>query len=1760
MTEGVNADGFHGNVDSLANTGISSISDGVISSSPSVVVQRVDSDIPTWNLTAADALESKESHPYLDISTEPLLADDPLKQIDVLNTPPKQMDPAKNMLRDENPMLSGAINENSSDLLLGGDISLKFGLPSMFEGTGDGLNSGLLDDNILQDGSLEMKEASYVNYGDAVTGEDHQPESVKKWRGSPRKASEAHATKLDSGSDVERRVMRKSTLQQRERGPESTKSPSKQIKGKEGPAATAVKSQVSWESGNAPPRRTLKTYSKSDRAAAKMKKKQSSSDSEEELEERTLKQIQEEMRQKVKEAKQEIKLKDTDVKKHRHGSHPGKEPGPKQSVRKRRFSESDKYHKPENQTHQSEKKQSGNEKTNDHTNEKHPGQHEKHVKQDQHDSHKSHKHEIKRQCSVPNEPILFTPDIVMKSGKGETPEINSENQIKKIDDKRKSGDRRNEEKKTSHKDGGASNVSLTHSDDENDSDLGSENDPRKIWCICKQPHDDRHTRRQLSIASIKRSTNSTIFMICCDQCSEWYHGECVGVTKRQGKEMEQAKKNYTCPPCKDKDKTMNTHAESTPDKTDNSKDEDRKPDDETDTKRKRIKIFKKPLPQQYCIGSRCGKWAKENTVYCGNECLERHVKESLRMIEKDRERTHGVQTKADGQSGNKSVDVKLKADDRIAVIERHTGRMLAGISAPTVEHLFPWLIRHGSYEILRPGIQHRYAGMSQPAKEKEAHEKKRDERKERDHQREREERENGHRKERERRKEKEHRKEMENRLEKEHRKERKHRKEQEQELSKEPPRRRKRHSKPAAPPPPPSQSDVRHNVRKTLKEQMIGRARESRGIKLRSEEIEKVVNRIEHELFKLYQDTSSKYKAKYRTLMFNLKDVNNKGLFRRVLKGDISPSKLVGMTSEQMACKELFEWREREAKHTLEMQVKQAEEESRHIQLTKKTHKGEIEIEEDSLADLEAPLEKAKPEKAQPIGVMLTDTTEQHKTHLFDLNCKICTGKMAPPSDEPSASKKPKILAALSPTAKVPPVAGSGNDSVKSEDTESSSVFDSPKPSTSMDIVEASPMPESPVEAESPPASVDCISVWKGFVVMQNLAKFATVSYKVSGPTGNLMTDLPDTLHLCGRISFEQVYDYISKIRTSATKDICIIRFQAANEEEKVSYISMYSYFSSRRRCGVVGNNTKHVKDMYLIPLAGHAKIPSALLPFDGPGLDEFRPHMLLGVIIKQKRQRHSLPGQIESRHSQKHSKRRHSEETTKVIKRRFSDDSLESKSPPLSSVITECMLMEKEEDIKRKERKLQTELYITEQQSYDPIVRQFANIDPSSLVAPVTSSLEEAPYSPSQEYAAEAEEKPYDPSDDVLGEFSSDDEEDADNNDNDIADLSPTSKEFTAPVSTVTPKIVATPKAPVSKVSVPTVMNQNSNVSAQKLLDTVLGEVKQEKEVVPLTVDSNLSEQKQKLATLAKELEQAKKALLETQIQNLQADISRTTSTLASVASQALDKPCEKNSVVDIVKDDRGAKSIAASKIESEESAKTNTKTKSDATKIDVDNAATKTESADDDPAITIPGLGFDVSSSSSSFLSPTASFLSPQGMDSGKSSPLQEPVPEPALEPPPSGLTKHAEEVTKPAVKIPKAPEELPKAPEDLRKATEDFPRHHQERRTSSEDDSLPSFRRGSRERVHVHEQYDDRPSRFGRDYDKDERRPRRDSDRDHRDHNRGWERDRHWGGDDRHWQDGYDRGQGWGRGRGRGRGRGSGGGGFRSYDRWRQNHHRR
>ncbi|KAF2286909.1 hypothetical protein GH714_035244 [Hevea brasiliensis] len=105
-----------------------------------------------------------------------------------------------------------------------------------------------------------------------------------------------------------------------------------------------------------------------------------------------------------------------------------------------------------------------------------------------------------------------------------------------------------------------------------------------------------------------------------------------------------------------------------------------------------------------------------------------------------------------------------------------------------------------------------------------------------------------------------------------------------------------------------------------------------------------LATKIEAELYKLFGGVNKKYKEKGRSLLFNLKDRNNPELRERVMSGEIPPERLCSMTAEELASKELSQWRIAKAEELAQMVVLPDSDVDMR-RLVKKTHKGEFQVE-----------------------------------------------------------------------------------------------------------------------------------------------------------------------------------------------------------------------------------------------------------------------------------------------------------------------------------------------------------------------------------------------------------------------------------------------------------------------------------------------------------------------------------------------------------------------------------------------------------------------------------------------------------------------------------------------------------------------------------------------------------------------------------------------------------------------------------------------
>lgn len=552
----------------------------------------------------------------------------------------------------------------------------------------------------------------------------------------------------------------------------------------------------------------------------------------------------------------------------------------------------------------------------------------------------------------------------------------------------------------------------------------------------------------------------------------------------------------------------------------------------------------------------------------------------------------------------------------------------------------------------------------------------------------------------------------------------------------------------------PETEPIRVNIRKTLTELLSSRIKETEDLKLTDEEIADLAFNIELEMYKYFKDTGSKYKAKYRSLVFNIKDTKNLTLFRKIADRSLTPDAVVRLSPDEMASQELAEWREKETKHQLEM-IKKNELDmmAQAKSIVVKTHKGEQIIENDggidhvdpktpvqdivsalnnsenissTVDDLEKDKNKEDRLKVQMETKKSKNTDERRKKdkergrerdgtksknkdrrersrsrhrHSRDRSKtrdkskerKLGRNKESKRDKDRerekdkdrnkdrdkanrresrerdrqkekerhksnegrtrnrSGSRESKDVdkreedrkretekkKEISPPPVEKPIEDrlwrhiedeattntiDGNDSDVS-DREPSSTVTIKTP----DINDESERDKEQVMEKETSAKGSWQTVWRGFVNMVDVAKFFITAQEVSGNAKDLMDDLPDTVDVVGRISHETVWDYISKMKRSGSKEILVIRLTAANDEEKIPYITLYSYLNSRSRLGVVGNVSKNIKDFYIMPFSSQSTIPPVLMPLTGPGFEEHRPHLLLGIIVRNKKKRLSV-------------------------------------------------------------------------------------------------------------------------------------------------------------------------------------------------------------------------------------------------------------------------------------------------------------------------------------------------------------------------------------------------------------------------------------------------------------------------------------------------------------------------------------------------------
>lgn len=392
---------------------------------------------------------------------------------------------------------------------------------------------------------------------------------------------------------------------------------------------------------------------------------------------------------------------------------------------------------------------------------------------------------------------------------------------------------------------------------------------------------------------------------------------------------------------------------------------------------------------------------------------------------------------------------------------------------------------------------------------------------------------------------------------------------------------------------------------------------------------ELLASKIEMELFKLFGGVNKKYREKGRSLLFNLKDKNNPELRERVMSGDISAERLCSMTAEELASKELSEWRQAKAEKMAEMVVlRDTDIDVR--SLVRKTHKGEFQVEIDhvdsGMVDVSAGISssrkrrpKAKTHSAETTlndKTAKTDQTASHDTPpsteeidpmqglamddelkdveflppIVSLDEFMESLDSEPPFESPHGNSEMQVSASEKSDSEVRPHSKSPKGSPKEPSDK-----DSPKPSPEK-IDEVSPKSDASIKLDDDvsglektlsPVDVKGEKVWHGLLQLSMSSVVPVTGIFRSGEKADT-SEWPAMLEVKGRVRLSGFGKFIHELPKSRSRTLMVMYLackDGISKSQRGSLFEVVDSYVADKRVGYA--EPASGVELYLCPTRG---------------------------------------------------------------------------------------------------------------------------------------------------------------------------------------------------------------------------------------------------------------------------------------------------------------------------------------------------------------------------------------------------------------------------------------------------------------------------------------------------------------------------------------------------------------------------------------------
>ncbi|CAN6659508.1 hypothetical protein TRVA0_031S01398 [Trichomonascus vanleenenianus] len=383
-------------------------------------------------------------------------------------------------------------------------------------------------------------------------------------------------------------------------------------------------------------------------------------------------------------------------------------------------------------------------------------------------------------------------------------------------------------------------------------------------------------------------------------------------------------------------------------------------------------------------------------------------------------------------------------------------------------------------------------------------------------------------------------------------------------------------------------------------------------------------------------DVGQKYRDKFRSLSFNLKDEKNPDLRLRIVTGQLTPEKIVTLSSEEMLNPELQKYACEVRKESIRDSVLKAEDMPR----IRKTHKGdeimdEYEDENDhgeqaretsrNLSDGE---DDSHHESANSAGASDNDegsnsdergaSSEQAKKKRILMNANVYNTSTAddftysPPAspgaydyDEDKDTKNERSVSSSNNEVHDDDddddeleriIHGERINKANEQEDQEEEEDDDDDYDPELGFAAAPTKPDRSASGIMDPGN----TFWNGHVSFVGMSEFPGTARHLHCTSANLtvrnwdaVMNVNEPIVIDGRLDQAKAESYLRQI--SRTKDLAAYLLTSDEPVPKANFDVLFEYFHSRHKFGVIKNRLRNIRDAYILTIGPNDRVPDYL-------------------------------------------------------------------------------------------------------------------------------------------------------------------------------------------------------------------------------------------------------------------------------------------------------------------------------------------------------------------------------------------------------------------------------------------------------------------------------------------------------------------------------------------------------------------------------------